>query len=594
MPGAMLGSAASTLFHKAELAFTSGRADEARRFLRELAGAGASDPGVLHLTALVEKKLGNLSAARVAFEAALRFAPGDAAINSNFGNLLEALGEPQAALAHYDRALAANPGFANAALAKALLLQRSGRLDEALSELDRLIARGERDARLHSARGSVLREKGDLAAAAAAFDRSLALDALRPVALHGRARVALEAGAGDAAERYRHAIAAGVSGAEVHLGFAQALEAGGRSTEAIAYLEQLVTLQPGWSEGQALLSRIRWEAGDGDGFADGLERLVTAAPGDKAGWRALISGYAGADRTEQAADAAARAASATGNDPEFALLAALYASEAGALDEADRRFAALGAAPHRDLHEASHLLRRGRYEDASNALERERAAQPWSVAAWALTAVVWRLTGDTRGPWLNEQPGLVATSSLGLSDAEIEGIAACLRGLHRTQAHPLGQSLRGGTQTRGRLLGRLEPEVRWLREAILAGVEAYWQALPDEDTAHPLLRHRSQPPVVEGSWSVRLTDGGFHVAHFHTKGVVSSATYLRLPEPQAPKEGWLEIGGAPANLNLPLEPLHRVEPAPGRMALFPSYLFHGTRPFAAGERLTAAFDVVAR
>jgi hypothetical protein len=32
---------------------------------------------------------------------------------------------------------------------------------------------------------------------------------------------------------------------------------------------------------------------------------------------------------------------------------------------------------------------------------------------------------------------------------------------------------------------------------------------------------------------------------------------------------------------------------PGRMALFPSYLFHGTRPFSEGERLTVAFDVAA-
>jgi hypothetical protein len=140
----------------------------------------------------------------------------------------------------------------------------------------------------------------------------------------------------------------------------------------------------------------------------------------------------------------------------------------------------------------------------------------------------------------------------------------------------------------------MEPEARRLRAAIVAGVEAYWRALPDEDPTHPLLRHCGQLPVVEGSWSVRLTSGGFHVAHFHTRGVVSSAAYLRLPVPSAPMEGWLEIGGAPANLHLPLEPLHRVEPTPGRMALFPSYLFHGTRPFAAGERLTAAFDVVAR
>jgi len=27
--------------------------------------------------------------------------------------------------------------------------------------------------------------------------------------------------------------------------------------------------------------------------------------------------------------------------------------------------------------------------------------------------------------------------------------------------------------------------------------------------------------------------------------------------------------------------------------LFPSFMFHGTRPFAGGERLTVAFDLVA-
>ena len=93
---------------------------------------------------------------------------------------------------------------------------------------------------------------------------------------------------------------------------------------------------------------------------------------------------------------------------------------------------------------------------------------------------------------------------------------------------------------------------------------------------------------------MRLTGGGFHVAHFHPRGIVSSATYLAVPKTKEPYEGWLEIGGVPAGFDLPLEPLYRIEPVPGRLALFPSYMFHGTRPFAEGERLTAAFDVVAR
>jgi hypothetical protein len=35
-----------------------------------------------------------------------------------------------------------------------------------------------------------------------------------------------------------------------------------------------------------------------------------------------------------------------------------------------------------------------------------------------------------------------------------------------------------------------------------------------------------------------------------------------------------------------------IRPHVGRLALFPSTLFHGTRPFSAGERMTVAFDVV--
>jgi predicted 2-oxoglutarate/Fe(II)-dependent dioxygenase YbiX len=44
---------------------------------------------------------------------------------------------------------------------------------------------------------------------------------------------------------------------------------------------------------------------------------------------------------------------------------------------------------------------------------------------------------------------------------------------------------------------------------------------------------------------------------------------------------------------LDLPPLATFEPKPGRLVLFPSFLFHGTRPFTGGERLTVAFDLTA-
>ena len=77
---------------------------------------------------------------------------------------------------------------------------------------------------------------------------------------------------------------------------------------------------------------------------------------------------------------------------------------------------------------------------------------------------------------------------------------------------------------------------------------------------------------------------------------MSSAYYARLPvSDEAARrnhEGWIEFGRPPAMFNLDLDARRVVEPRPGRLVLFPSYLWHGTIPFAAGtgDRLTAAFD----
>jgi hypothetical protein len=57
-------------------------------------------------------------------------------------------------------------------------------------------------------------------------------------------------------------------------------------------------------------------------------------------------------------------------------------------------------------------------------------------------------------------------------------------------------------------------------------------------------------------------------------------------------EGWLELGRPPPDLKMDLEPIETIEPEPGYLVLFPSYLYHGTRRFPAGERMSVAFDVI--
>jgi hypothetical protein len=57
--------------------------------------------------------------------------------------------------------------------------------------------------------------------------------------------------------------------------------------------------------------------------------------------------------------------------------------------------------------------------------------------------------------------------------------------------------------------------------------------------------------------------------------------------------GWLELGNPPPGLAEGLGPLHAIRPLEGMLALFPSTLFHGTRPIHRGTRMTVAFDITA-
>jgi hypothetical protein len=112
---------------------------------------------------------------------------------------------------------------------------------------------------------------------------------------------------------------------------------------------------------------------------------------------------------------------------------------------------------------------------------------------------------------------------------------------------------------------------------------------------HPLLRERRDRPVrFSGSWSVRLRGAGYHTNHVHPQGWISSALYVALPERakgDPPDAGWLKLGEPPPEIGVSLTATRLIEPKPGRLVLFPSWMWHGTVPFAAGERLTVAFDV---
>lgn len=482
-----------------------------------------------------------------------------------------------------------NPEFA---ISAALDARDSGRAEDGVPILSAALARHRGYARLWHVLGLIHRELGDSAEAARAFGEAARLAPHDLKAAHGLAQASLEAGY-PAYELFEKARLLSPADSDLLTGRAAAQLAGGQGSTAIAELKLILANNPLWIAGHATFARIATMMGAEPTIS--LEAAVARVPREAALWSALLNILIEASRYEEADAVLKRAEAATRIG--FERFDVVIASELGDVDRADRLFAALAGVEdtaHAVRH-VRHLLRIGQAQAAAARIEpllgRSDADQLWPYAALA-----WRLTDDARAEWLEGDARLVGVYDLGEATGDLDALAACLRTLHGMQAPPLGQSVRGGTQTDGPLFARAEPEIRRLRTAVLDAVATHAAQLPPLDPRHPTLRHRPDRLRFAGAWSVRLTGsgGGRHSNHIHPQGWLSSAFYVAVPpeaERGAAPAGWLTLGEAPHELGIDLPPLRQIEPRPGRLVLFPSLMWHGTLPFDEGERLTVAFDI---
>ena len=246
----------------------------------------------------------------------------------------------------------------------------------------------------------------------------------------------------------------------------------------------------------------------------------------------------------------------------------------------------------RNVHEARHCLRVGAPDRAEKLLARAVDEVPDHIAAWALRDIAWRLLGDPRHHWLHGQDGLIRPMPLDFTDEQFDAVVLLLDRLHDMSNMPVGQSVREGSQTRGGLFDRHEPEIAILEASFARAVEAYREQLPPRDDAHPLLRHRDSPWRFAGSWSIRVFEGGRHTEHIHPLGIVSSAAYFVVPQGDEddPQAGWLELGRPPPDLRLDMPPIVAIEPKPRAMravskhALSRHATLHGRQAHDGGDR----------
>jgi tetratricopeptide (TPR) repeat protein len=483
-----------------------------------------------------------------------------------------------------------DPGDSTSAYNAGLEALRQGFEPEGLKLLEAARRSAPGEARLWQVAGLLHRQLEDLGPAIVMMTEAARLAPRDPLIAHTLARVHLEAGL-PSVELFEAALRLAPNDGEILLGLAAAIENDSGPAAAVAGLERLVASRPGWIAGLEVLMRLRWLCGDREGFTADYERALAGDPRNIGLWRSLIIALTQGDQYERALDVSVRGRAQAGPHVIFDVNEAVCLSELGRFEAAEPLFGRLAVLDDAALRVrfVRHLLRTGRPSEAATVAE---AMMKTPVASFfsPYLSIAWRLLDDARWQWLEGDERLIGIYDLDLPS--LDALAARLRSLHRTTHQPLEQSVRGGTQTQGNLFARVEPEIRALRAAVVEAVERHVAQLPPPQPDHPLLRvPRGRRVRFAGSWSVRLAGGGHHANHIHPAGWFSSAFYVALPSDSAAPAGWLTLGEPQAQLGIDLPPIRKVEPQPGRLVLFPSTMWHGTVPFDAGERLTAAFDV---
>lgn len=245
-------------------------------------------------------------------------------------------------------------------------------------------------------------------------------------------------------------------------------------------------------------------------------------------------------------------------------------------------------------------LATGHAQEALAIAEALHLSDPTDGRALAMKADALRMLGDSRYRALLDYRHFVRVESIdvppGWSDLEayLAELLTDLGHMHTLRAHPVGNSLREGSQVQLAPQNSPFASIRAFPQAIDGPIRRYMGAIGVGND--PMRKRNTGRYGISGMWSVRLRPNGFHANHYHPEGWISSACYLHLPGAIERKgEGWLKFGEPGFPTRPALGPEYFVRPRPGLLALFPSYMWHGTVPFSGAPedcRLTVAFDVV--
>jgi uncharacterized protein (TIGR02466 family) len=442
---------------------------------------------------------------------------------------------------------------------------------------------------------------------ALAFDRQ-AIDRFgsSPIAWHNYAATLDDLGrAEEAVEAAETAFRLGMDAPQTFALYARALRAAGNHPRADYAYRQSLMRAPAAIEVASEFANYVWMlTGDVLAADSVLDSAFHAGAEPTPLLVAKATLYDAAGQTERAATLLEAASRKIPGDTTILMAAIDFALRMEKVGEAERfvRLAEAADPTSRSVIQYSAIvdLAQARPDVALAKLRTALASHPEDQSLWGWTATAARALGDPLYGVLCDYDTMVGAYDLETPEgwpsleAFLDDLAQALKATHAYRQHPTNQSLRHGSQTMHLLTGSNAPAVQAFFQAVAGPIREHMAKLGTGDD--PLRRRNTFDYRTQGAWSVRLQPHGFHRDHFHPEGWLSSAFYVETPDAALDtpeKQGWIGFGRPPFIIDPPMAPDHYVRPKPGRLVLFPSYMWHGTVPFTTDEvRMTIAFDAV--
>ncbi len=555
-----------------------------------------------HLLGLALKDTGDWAQGERWLRFSIGIEPERGEFHANLGNLLRKSERYADAESAYGRALQLLPHHRASRRGLAQTLNDLHRPAEAEDHCRDLLASDAGDGEAWEILALALTELGRTAEAEAAHRQAIALNPDDAIAHHNLGALLVKMKRPAAMASLEAARKLGVEGYEeaFNRGGA-ALNAGDLEQSEIAFA-RAAELQPLELEAQRALAEVRFRRGD-PAFARSLGAAVRAHR-DHLPLQSLLAELLWRAGELAGAETLLRDTLARGTSGEGARsILAMVLLDQGRPQEAETEALEAAAAQPDSSPVTSNLvtilLARGRAEEALPFIAAQLQGDPFAQQWLAYDATAARMLGMGRYRELYDYDVFVRSFDIEppsgfRSIAELnQALAETLADRHRSSREPLGQTVRNGTQSMRSLLADPDPVVQAALRALHPAIEEYRRAL-DLPADHSLARTRAGAARFSGAWSVRLQRNGYHINHVHPEGILSSAYYVEVPEETrdtALKSGWIKFG-EPRYPAAGLGPERFIQPLPGRLVLFPSYMWHGTTAiYGSAHRLCMAVDV---